>query len=74
MRPIENSGEFRGLSKLFGKGIDLRSILYSKDTMKIDPAEIEVSARNLLPWAGTLLIDPDSRQDEFLTAIFNNHN
>ena len=72
--PRENSGEFRELPKLFDKGIDLRSIRYSKELIKAYPGEIEVSFQNLLSWAVNLLFNAESRQDEFRREIFNNHN
>ena len=65
----ENSGEFRGLPRLFDKGSDLRSILYSENPKKVDPGEIEVSAPKLFPWASNLLANTGSRQDEFLREI-----
>ena len=49
--------------------IDLRSILYSENPIKVDPGEIEVSARKLLPWASNSLFNAGSRQDEFLREI-----
>ena len=70
MKPRENSGGPRGLPRLSDKGIDLRSILCSENPIKVDPGEIEVSARELLPWASNLLFAAGSRQDEFLREIF----
>lgn len=74
MRPRENSGEIRGLPKLFDKGIDLRSSLYSEDPTEVNPREIEASSRNLLSWAVNLLFNANSRRDWYLREISNNHN
>ena len=74
MRPRESSGEFRGLPKLFDKGIDLRSSLYSEGPIEVNPGGIEVSSRNLLSWAVNLLFNANSWQDWYLKEISNNHN